>query len=196
MTLSYPLTISCAVVVACAGTSSPREMTMPEQSHVAPEGSSVRALDDAASSDPVDAGAQDSAQGVGATVADNRAWCLAQAAKPGPSDPCELPRDKTGRPDARPDHTVTCGHLMTPVCRPTEFCSPLAIPGQRPEWTHTSGSARVFCYPLPVRCLGQPCSCAMESVRSSTRCPRGFSLACGSASPMSPDLTVDCMGNR
>jgi hypothetical protein len=124
---------------------------------------------------------------------DNRAWCLAEAAKREPSWPCELPRDGSGRPEARADHTLQCGHLLTPICKADELCSQRALTGMKPTWMHGS----VFCYAVPQACSNDvTCGCIKPVVMGRTSCPRGTFFDCAPPSDQHPDLTIDCADIR
>jgi hypothetical protein len=139
----------------------------------------------------------------GSSRDENRTWCLQEAAKPGPNEPCELPRDVAGRPIARPDQTVACGHLMTPVCQETEFCTRADL-GMTHAWRHEARGnpgGRASCYTIPPVCKGdRVCACLEETFRDRIRCGHGYFLACsrdnepGGQDP--GDLVLDCEGIR
>ncbi len=138
-----------------------------------------------------------------ATPVDNRAWCLAEAAKREPSWPCELPRDAAGRPQARSDHTLQCGHLLTPICKADELCTQQPVTGMKPTWMHRPAASgpdtplTVYCYAVPQACSQDAtCGCIKPAVTSHISCPRGTFLDCAQPSDQHPDLTVECAGIR
>jgi hypothetical protein len=138
-----------------------------------------------------------------ATPVDNHVWCLAEAAKREPSWPCELPRDAYGRPQARSDHTLQCGHLLTAICNADELCSQQPLTGMKPTWMHHPAAAggvpglAVYCYAVPQACSQDiTCECIKPAVTSRMSCPRGTFFECAQANDQRPDLTVECASIR
>jgi hypothetical protein len=116
------------------------------------------------------------------------------------SEPCELPRDSEGRPRAREDQVLRCGHLLSPICKPDELCTSKVIAGLTPRWTHSPKvdyATPIYCYALPSACLDdRSCECVEGEINGKLRCPRGYYLACAPGDERHHDFSIDCEGIR